>query len=91
MNVLWWSFAGGPSPRLHYGATLGGHALPVSMQASFLYQVAPNKRHILAAATSSGSVTLASSMLGYPFQRQPDKQDRLLGSVPHGLGVWYVR
>ena len=56
----------------------------VPMQAPFPY----NKRHRLGAAISSMGVPLASSMLPYPLRRQPDKQDRLLGSVPHAhIGI----
>ena len=36
---------------------------------------------------SSVSIPLASSMLDYPFRRQRDKQDWLLGSLPHGIDM----
>lgn len=69
----------GASPHLHYGTTLGGHALHVSMQGPFPYQVTHSKRHGLASAKSS----LSSAMPGYPFRKQPNKQDWLLGSVTY--------
>ena len=64
------------SSRLPYGATRVGHTSLVSMQASFSYQVTPNRRNLLAAAMRSVCTPLASFMLDCPFQRQPDKQDR---------------
>ena len=36
---------GGALPRLPYGATPGGHASRVSMEAPFLYRVTPSRRH----------------------------------------------
>ena len=70
--MLW-----GVLPSQPYGATPGGHALRVSMQAPFPYQVTPSRRHQLAAAKSSLGVPLASSKLGCPLQKQPDNQDWL--------------
>ena len=64
-------YAGG----LPYGGTPGSYASQVP-QAPFPY-------HQLVTAISSVGVPLASSMLGCPFQRQPNKQDQLLGRVPH--------
>ena len=46
------------------------------------YQVTPNRKHGLAPAMNFVSAPLASSTLGYPFQKQPEKQDHLLGNVP---------
>ena len=65
--------AGGTIPYLSYGAPSGSHASRVSMQAFFLYQVTPSKIHQLATAMTSVGTPLASSIMGYPFQRQPDK------------------
>ncbi|MPC61075.1 hypothetical protein E2C01_055138 [Portunus trituberculatus] len=57
------------------------------MQAPFPCQVTSSKRHRFVAAMSSVDVPLASSMLGYPFWRQPDIQDRLPGRVPHRFSI----
>ena len=70
---------GGTLPRLPYGTTPGSHTSRVSMQASFPYQVTPSRRHRLATV----GIPLASSKLGYPLQKQPDKQDWLPGIAPH--------
>ena len=53
------------------------------MQAPFPYWVTPRRRHQLAGAMSSVGIPLASSMLDYPWWRQPDKQDQFPGSVPY--------
>ena len=74
---------GGALPRLPYGTTPGSHALLASMQAPFPYPVTPSRRHRLAAAKSSVGVPLASSKLGCPLWKQPDKQDRLPVITPH--------
>ena len=80
---------GGASPRLPYGTISSGYALQVSLQAPFLYQVTPRRRHYLAAAMSSMGVPLASFMLHYPFWRQPNNQDWLPDSMcqPHIAAV----
>ena len=53
--------SGDALPHLLYGATPGGHASRISMQAPFPYQVTPSRRHRFAAAKSSVGVPLASS------------------------------
>ena len=53
------------------------------MQAPFPYQATPNRKHRLTPATNFVGTRLASSIPGYLFQKQPDKQDQLLGNVPH--------
>ena len=53
-------------PRQPYGATPGGHASRVSMQAPFPYRVTPSRRHRLATEKSSVGVPLAFSKSGYP-------------------------
>ena len=73
----------GVLPRLPYSATLGSHASRVFMQVPFLYQVTPSKWHQPAAAMNSVASPLVSLLLGYPFQRQPNKQGRFPGNVPH--------
>ena len=50
---------------------------------TFPYQVTPNREHWLASAMKFVGTPLAFSTPGYPFQKQPDKQDHLLGNVPH--------
>ena len=74
---------GGALPRLPYGATPGGHASQVSMQAPFSNLVSPSRRHRLATAKSSVGIPLASSKPGYPFCKQPDTQDQLPDIAPH--------
>ena len=41
----------------------------VPMQASFPYQVTPSRKHQLALTIKFVGIPLASSILGYPFQR----------------------
>ena len=82
INQSWGTYDGGALPHLLYGATPGGHAMQVSMRATFPYRVTPSRRHRLAAAKRSVSVPLASKS-GYPLRNQPDKQDRLPGIAPH--------
>ena len=50
--------------------------------ASFPYQVTPNRRHRLAPGTNFMGAPLAFTP-GYPFQKQPEKQDQLMDNVPH--------
>ena len=52
------------------------HACP------FPYQLTPNRKHRLYPAMNFVGAPLASSTPGYPFQKQPEKQDQLLGNVP---------
>ena len=47
------------------------------------YQVTPYRNHQLAPVMNFVGAPLASSTLDYPFQRQAEKQDQLLGNVPH--------
>ena len=83
INQSWGTYDGGALPHLLYGATPGGHAMQVSMRATFPYRVTPSRRHQLAVAKSSVGVPLASSKSGYPLQKQPNKQDRLPGIPLH--------
>ena len=83
IHQSWGHTPGGALPSLPYGATHSGDTLQVSMEAPFPYRVTPSRRHRLAAAKSSVGVHLASSNSGCPLQKQPDKQDRLLGIAPH--------
>ena len=72
---------GGPSPRLSYGAVSGGHSSRVSVQVPLLYRVTSTiKKRQLATAMSSVGAPLSSSMVGYPFWRQRNKQGQLPGS-----------
>ena len=75
--------SGGEVPHLPYGATPGGHASRVSMQAPFPYWVTLSRRHQLDTAKSFVGAPLASSKLGYLLQKQPDKQDQLPDIPPH--------
>ena len=49
----------------------------------FPYQVTPYKRHQFAPPMNLVGTALDSSTSGYPFKKLPDKQDQLLGNVPH--------
>ena len=79
----WGHTARSALPHPPFNTSPGDHPVQVSMQAPFPYQVTPNRKHRLASATNFVGAPLASSTLGYPIQRQPDKQGHLLGSTPH--------
>ena len=59
------------------------HPMQVPMQVPFPYQVTPNRKHWLAPARNFVDALLASSTPGYPFQKQPMKQDQLLDNVSY--------
>ena len=68
--------------NLPYGTALISHTLRVPMDTPFLYQVTLTKRHRRATGMSYVGPSLASSILGYPFQTRPDKH-QLTGGVPY--------
>ena len=69
-----WVYITSPTLWHSYDSAIpsGYAALRIYIQVPFPYQVIPSQRQQLATALSSMGVPLASSILGYPFRRQPD-------------------
>ena len=77
----WGHTARDTSPCQPSNASPGDH--PMKVPAPFPYLVISNRKHRLNPATNFVGAPLASSSPDYSLQRQPDKQDQLLGNVPH--------